>query len=42
MPQKSINELHEFHTQLMSVAMHKHLHRFFGNFDTLLAEQAQK
>ena len=42
MPQKSINELHEFHSQLMSVAMEKHLHRFFGNFDAVLAEQVQK
>lgn len=42
MPQKSINELHKFYSQLMSVAMHKHLHWFFGDFDALLAEQVQK
>lgn len=42
MPQKSINELHEFHLQLMSVAMDQHFHRFFGDFDALLAEQVQK
>jgi hypothetical protein len=42
MPQKSINELHKFHLQLMSVAMDRHFHRFFGDFDALLAEQVQK
>ncbi len=42
MPQKSINELQEIHLQLMAVAMDKHFHRFFGDFDALLAEQVQK
>jgi hypothetical protein len=42
MPQKYINELHEIHLQLMSVAMDKHFHRFIGNFDALLAEQVEK
>jgi hypothetical protein len=38
MPQKSINELHKFHSQFMSAALDKHFHRFFGDFDALLAE----
>ncbi len=42
MTQKSIYQLHEFHSQLMSEAMDKHLHRFFGDFDAVLAEQVQK
>lgn len=39
MPQPTIKEILEIQSKLMAIAMDKHFHRFFGDFDALLAEQ---
>ena len=42
MPNPSINDIQEVLQAQMAAAMDQHFHRFFGDFDALLAEQVQK
>lgn len=42
MPNPPINDIQEVLRAQMAAAMDQHFHRFFGDFDALLAEQVQK